>query len=149
MICKSLIFSFVFCFLFFLSLLQLSESTSAVMWCTNKEHAQSLVSMTDPEAVLDAINFAFVRIMEGGRRKGGRKREREREGGRGDKTKPEVVVTFHIPHSLTHFPKVISLHLSPRLYGTQWEYSAMKLHPLTGCHPWPVPCWSQAGTLLH
>ena len=41
-------------------LLQLSDTTSALLWCTSQEHAQSLVSMTDSEAVVDAINAAFV-----------------------------------------------------------------------------------------
>ena len=43
-------------------IMQLSETTSALLWCTSCEHAQSLVSMTDPAAVVDAINAAFVSI---------------------------------------------------------------------------------------
>ena len=45
---------------FFTVSFQLSENTSALLWCTTRDHAHSLVSMSDSDAVVDAINAAFV-----------------------------------------------------------------------------------------
>ena len=59
------------------------------------------------------------------------------------------IAYFILSLSLTLCLKVILLPLSPRLFETPWESSALKLHPLASCHPWQLPCGSRAGQLLH
>ena len=42
-----------------LSVLQLSDTHSSLIWCTSPSHTQSLLEMS-PERFVDAVNSAFV-----------------------------------------------------------------------------------------
>ena len=123
--------------------MQLSETTSALLWCTSQEHAQSLVSMNDPAAVVDAINAAFVSVklqflyVHANMSKWC------------VKCRKIHYITFPTHGSLTPFLKMISLPPSLMPCGTPWESSALKLLPLTSCRPWPPSWWSLAELPLH